>query len=65
MLIAVVVPNVDNAGKWGEKNGYGKGYSYSGLCCLKQLEEYVIQELRSTADRNKVMPGINNNISST
>lgn len=56
MLIAVVVPNVDNAGKWGEKNGYGEGYS--GLCCLKQLEEYVIQELRSTAERNKVMESI-------
>ncbi|CAI9104872.1 OLC1v1003657C2 [Oldenlandia corymbosa var. corymbosa] len=52
-LVAVVVPNVENTVKWGEKSGYGEE-GYPKLCALKQLQEYVLQELRTTADRNKL-----------
>ncbi|KAG9145784.1 hypothetical protein Leryth_011222 [Lithospermum erythrorhizon] len=51
-LVAVVVPHEENTKKWAYQNGY-KG-SYSELCSLSQLQEFVILELKSTAERNKL-----------
>lgn len=52
MLVAVVVPNEENAKKWAQQSGC-KG-SFSDLCTLEQLKEYIVLELKATAERNKV-----------
>ncbi|PSS06077.1 Long chain acyl-CoA synthetase [Actinidia chinensis var. chinensis] len=52
MLVAVVVLHEDNTRSWANQNGY-KG-SLSELCSLNQLQEYVLLELKSTAERNKL-----------
>lgn len=52
MLVAVVVPNEENTTKWAQKSGY-KG-SFLDLCTLDQLKDYILVELKSTAERNKV-----------
>ncbi|KAG6415281.1 hypothetical protein SASPL_122687 [Salvia splendens] len=52
MLVAVVVPNEENTTKWAQKNGY-KG-SFLDLCVLDQLKEYILLELKATAERNKL-----------
>lgn len=52
MLVAVVVPNEENAKKWAYSNGHG--LPFSELCSLDQLKKYVLTELNSTAERNKV-----------
>lgn len=51
-LIAVVVPNKEQAEKWALQNGFK--VSWSELCKLRQLQDYIISELKSTAQRNKV-----------
>lgn len=51
--MAVVVPHKENTEKWAKQNGYTG--SFSQLCSLKNLEEYVLHELKSTAERNKVI----------
>lgn len=51
-VVAVVVPHKENAEKWAQQNGH-RG-SFSQLCSLKKLEEYVLHELKSTAERNKL-----------
>ncbi|XP_027162769.1 long chain acyl-CoA synthetase 1-like [Coffea eugenioides] len=53
MLIAVVVPNEENTVKWAREIGYRD--SFSGLCSLNQLQDCILQELKSTAQRNKVI----------
>ena len=62
MLVAVVVPNEENTTKWAQKNGY-KG-SFLDLCILDQLNEYILLELKATAERNKVSLDFRNFISS-
>ncbi|KAL1558374.1 Long-chain-fatty-acid--CoA ligase 2 (Long-chain acyl-CoA synthetase 2) (Fatty acid activator 2) [Salvia divinorum] len=52
MLVAVVVPNEENATKWAQKSGH-KG-SFLDLCTLDQLREYILLELKATAERNKL-----------
>ncbi|XP_057460540.1 long chain acyl-CoA synthetase 1-like [Actinidia eriantha] len=52
MLVAVVVLHEDNTRSWANQNGH-KG-SLSELCSLNQLQDYVLLELKSTAERNKV-----------
>ncbi|XP_071922604.1 long chain acyl-CoA synthetase 1-like [Coffea arabica] len=52
MLIAVVVPHEENTVKWARHKGYQD--SFSGLCSLNQLQDLILQELRSTAERNKL-----------
>ncbi|KAH6823911.1 AMP-dependent synthetase and ligase family protein [Perilla frutescens var. hirtella] len=52
MLVAVVVPNEEIAIKWAKQSGC-KG-SFSDLCTLDQLKDYVLLELKTTADRNKL-----------
>lgn len=51
-LIAVVVPHQENIKKWANQNGFGG--SFSDLCSLSQLQDYVLLQLKSTAVRNKV-----------
>lgn len=52
MLVAVVVPNEENTKKWAQQSGC-KG-SFSDLCTLEQLKDYIVLELKATAERNKV-----------
>ncbi|KAL8094454.1 long chain acyl-CoA synthetase 1-like [Apium graveolens] len=51
-VVAVVVLHKEKSEKWAQRNGH-KG-SFSQLCSLKMLEEYVLYELKSTAERNKL-----------
>ncbi|PWA84102.1 AMP-dependent synthetase and ligase family protein [Artemisia annua] len=51
-LVAVVVPNQEQAEKWADKNGHTS--SFSDLCTLTQLRDYILCELKSTAERNKL-----------
>ncbi|KAE9618843.1 putative long-chain-fatty-acid--CoA ligase [Lupinus albus] len=52
VLIAVVVPNEEITNKWAYSNGHIA--SFSKLCSLDQLKKYVLSELKSTAERNKL-----------
>ncbi|KAF8387686.1 hypothetical protein HHK36_026340 [Tetracentron sinense] len=52
MLVAVVVLHEENTKKWAELNGHTG--SLSELCSLDQLQNYVLLELKSTAERNKL-----------
>lgn len=51
-LVAVVVPHEENTKKWAYSNGHMG--SFSELCSLDQLKNYVLSELKSTAERNKL-----------
>nr|XP_043618685.1 long chain acyl-CoA synthetase 1-like [Erigeron canadensis] len=51
-LVAVVVLNQEHASKWADHNGYN--VTFPDLCTLTQLHDYVISELKSTAERNKL-----------
>ncbi|KAK6118128.1 hypothetical protein DH2020_048112 [Rehmannia glutinosa] len=52
MLVAVVVPNEENTKKWAKQNGHKE--SFLDLCSLEQLKDHILQELKSTAERNKL-----------
>lgn len=52
-LVAVVVPNKEHVERWGHKNGHKN--CFSSLCTLTQLQDYILCELKSTAQRNKVL----------
>ncbi|XP_041022164.1 long chain acyl-CoA synthetase 1-like isoform X1 [Juglans microcarpa x Juglans regia] len=52
MLVAVVVPHEENTKKWAYSNGHMG--SFSELCYLDQLKNYVLSELKSAAERNKL-----------
>ncbi|KAG4191984.1 hypothetical protein ERO13_A07G129500v2 [Gossypium hirsutum] len=52
MLVAVVVLHEENAKKWAELNGYT--VSLSELCSLSKLQNYVLSELKFTAEKNKM-----------
>lgn len=52
MLVAVVVLHEENTKKWANSNGFL--CSFSELCPLEQLRHYVLSELTSTAERNKL-----------
>ncbi|GMH02287.1 hypothetical protein Nepgr_004126 [Nepenthes gracilis] len=52
MLVAVVVPSEENAKKWMDDNGC-RG-SLAELCTLNELRNYVLSELKSAAERNKL-----------
>ncbi|KAJ0449824.1 putative long-chain-fatty-acid--CoA ligase [Helianthus annuus] len=51
-LVAVVVPSKEHSEKWAHQNGLK--VSYSELCNHTQLREYILSELKSTAERNKL-----------
>ncbi|XP_022757807.1 long chain acyl-CoA synthetase 1-like isoform X1 [Durio zibethinus] len=52
MLVAVVVLHEENAKKWAYLNGYTG--SLSELSSLNNLQNYVLSELKSTAEKNKM-----------
>nr|XP_043635458.1 long chain acyl-CoA synthetase 1-like [Erigeron canadensis] len=51
-LVAVAVPNKENAEKWAHQNKHK--VSYAELCKLTQFKDYILSELKSTAERNKL-----------
>ncbi|KAI3679081.1 hypothetical protein L6452_38389 [Arctium lappa] len=51
-LVAVAVPNKEHAERWAHQNGHK--VSYDELCKLTQLRDYILSELKSTAERNKL-----------
>ncbi|KAL0927379.1 hypothetical protein M5K25_001543 [Dendrobium thyrsiflorum] len=51
-LVAVITPHEDNTKKWALLNGH-KG-SFNELCALKELNEYILNELKIAAERNKL-----------
>ena len=52
MLVAVIVPHEENTWKWAKANGYSG--SFAEICALEQLKKYVLAELKSIAERNKL-----------
>ncbi|XP_022890504.1 long chain acyl-CoA synthetase 1-like [Olea europaea var. sylvestris] len=52
MLVAVVVPNQDSIKKWAEQNGHK--HSFLELCSLNPLQDYILLQLKLTAERNKL-----------
>lgn len=52
MLVAVVAPHQDNTKKWAASRGQ-KG-SFTELCALEELKQYIMQELKAIAEKNKV-----------
>ncbi|XP_071738348.1 long chain acyl-CoA synthetase 1-like [Rutidosis leptorrhynchoides] len=51
-LVAVGVPSKENAEKWAHQNGLK--VTYAELCKLTQFRDYILSELKSTAERNKL-----------
>jgi len=52
MLVAVVALNEDNTKKWAASNGH-KG-SFTELCTLEELKQYILRELKAIAEKNKL-----------
>ncbi|URE26653.1 AMP-binding enzyme [Musa troglodytarum] len=52
MLVAVVTPHEDSAKRWAEQNGH-KG-SLCDLCKLEVLNKFILQELKTVAETNKL-----------
>lgn len=53
MLVAVVVLHEENTKSWAYLNGHMG--SFTELCSLHQLQKLVLSELKTTAERNKVV----------
>lgn len=47
-----MAPHQDNTKKWAVCNGH-KG-SFTELCNLDELKQYILQELKAVAEKNKV-----------
>ncbi|PKA54687.1 Long chain acyl-CoA synthetase 1 [Apostasia shenzhenica] len=52
MLVAVVTPHEDNTMKWAALNGLK--CSFTEVCALKELNKHILQELKQTAEKNKL-----------
>ena len=52
MLVAVIVPNPEVVNRWAKDLGLNK--PFEELCSLTELQEHIILELKSTAEKNKV-----------
>ena len=52
MLVAVIVPNQETIKRWAKELGFTK--PFEELCSLSELQEHIISELKSTAEKNKV-----------
>lgn len=53
MLVSVVVPHEESTKKWAYSNGHMG--SFSELCSLDQLKDYVLSELNCAAEKKKVI----------
>ncbi|XP_004288548.1 PREDICTED: long chain acyl-CoA synthetase 1-like [Fragaria vesca subsp. vesca] len=51
-IVAVVVPEENSTKKWADLNGHTG--SFSDLCSLDQLKNYILEELKLIAERNKL-----------
>ncbi|CAH2057640.1 unnamed protein product [Thlaspi arvense] len=52
MLVAVIVPNPETLNRWAKDFGFTK--PFEELCSLPELQEHIISELKSTAEKNKL-----------
>ncbi|CAL9037973.1 unnamed protein product [Musa banksii] len=52
MLVAVVTPHEDSAKRWAEQNGHKE--SFCDLCKLEVLNKFILQELKTVAENNKL-----------
>lgn len=52
MLVAVIVPNPETLNRWAKDVGFTK--PFEELCSLPELQEHIVSELKSTAEKNKV-----------
>ncbi|CAF1874369.1 hypothetical protein Bca4012_034689 [Brassica carinata] len=52
MLVAVIVPNQETIKRWAKELGFTK--PFEELCSLSELQEHIISELKSTAEKNKL-----------
>ncbi|KAG2326062.1 hypothetical protein Bca52824_008790 [Brassica carinata] len=52
MLVAVIVPNPEVVNRWAKDLGFNK--PFEELCSLSELQEHIILELKSTAEKNKL-----------
>ncbi|KAJ4892513.1 Long chain acyl-CoA synthetase 1 [Raphanus sativus] len=50
MLVAVIVPNQETVNRWAKGFGYTK--PFEELCSLSELQEHILLELKSTAEKN-------------
>ncbi|XP_050367499.1 long chain acyl-CoA synthetase 1-like isoform X2 [Argentina anserina] len=51
-LVAVIVPEEESTMKWAYLNGHIG--SFSDICLLDKLKSHILEELKSTAERNKL-----------
>ncbi|CAE6055188.1 unnamed protein product [Arabidopsis arenosa] len=52
MLVAVIVPNPETLNRWAKDLGFTK--PFEELCSLPELKEYIVSELKSTAEKSKL-----------
>lgn len=52
VLVAVVVPHEDNTKRWAKLNGHGG--SFTELCSLEELKTYILSEMKTVAEKNKL-----------
>ncbi|KAL0861816.1 hypothetical protein Bca101_040934 [Brassica carinata] len=50
MLVAVIVPNQETVNRWAK--GFGFNKPFEELCSLSELQEHILLELKSTAEKN-------------
>ncbi|XP_010413099.2 PREDICTED: long chain acyl-CoA synthetase 1-like, partial [Camelina sativa] len=51
MLVAVIIPNPEILNRWAKDLGLTK--PFEELCSLSEIQEHIISELKSTAEKNK------------
>ena len=52
MLVAVIVPNPETVNRWANDFGFTK--PFEKLCSISELQEHILLELKSTAEKHKV-----------
>ncbi|XP_013634888.1 PREDICTED: long chain acyl-CoA synthetase 1-like [Brassica oleracea var. oleracea] len=52
MLVAVIVPNPETVNRWANDFGFTK--PFEKLCSISELQEHILLELKSTAEKHKL-----------
>ncbi|KAL0665621.1 hypothetical protein Bca4012_028325 [Brassica carinata] len=52
MLVAVIVPNPETVNRWSNDFGFTK--PFEKLCSISELQEHILLELKSTAEKHKL-----------
>ncbi|KAF2604548.1 hypothetical protein F2Q70_00024250 [Brassica cretica] len=52
MLVAVIVPNPETVNRWANDFGFTK--PFEELCSISELQEHILLELKSTAEKHKL-----------